>query len=70
LALVFGSNPVTRKFAELFAEQRNPKSNLPFLPLQTKKQGLKQPQRLSQPLLFSIFAYFSPKKQEKPLLSW
>jgi len=40
LPLVFGSNPVTRKFAELFAEQINQKSSLLFLPMKSKKQGL------------------------------
>ena len=56
-----GSNPVTHKFSELFAQQRNPNSSLSFLTLQSKKQGLKQSQRLPQPLFSSIFAYFSPK---------
>ena len=34
-----GSNPVTHKFSELFAQQRNPNSSLSFLTIQSKKQG-------------------------------
>lgn len=30
LKMISGSNPATHRFAELFAEQRNPKSSLHF----------------------------------------
>lgn len=39
-----GSNPVTRKFTKLFAQQGNLKSSLLFLPLKSKKQGLERSQ--------------------------